>query len=127
MAQDISLFHGWDISVIKVQVRAANRGGSNADNGISWIEQFRIRDFLNPHISNTVPANRFHATLLFSSISRLLETHPGGSLAGKESSEVNPTTCLSRSRSFSRIDLLKFWLPPEAFPSTESASSMFIM
>src|ERR1044072_7162378 len=60
VAENVALHHGGDVPVIDMQVRAADGGGRNLDNGVPRIEDFRVGDILNAQTRYAVPAIRFH-------------------------------------------------------------------
>ena len=63
MAENVAFLHRHDDAVVKVQIRAADRGGGDFDNGIARVEKLRIGNFFDPHVMFSVPDNCFHEYL----------------------------------------------------------------
>ncbi len=61
VADDIAAHHGRDVTVVDVQIRSTDRRGGDADDRIAWVENLRVRDFLDAQIRNAVPTIRLHS------------------------------------------------------------------
>src|SRR5215469_3416604 len=55
MAHDVAFFHGWNVTVIEMQVGAADSGRRNLYDGVATIEDLRVRHALDPYILFAVP------------------------------------------------------------------------
>jgi hypothetical protein len=60
VAHHIARFHGRDHSVIDVQIRAADRAGSDFDNRVAGMLDFGIGHRVAAHVVLAVPAERLH-------------------------------------------------------------------
>src|SRR4029450_790285 len=60
VAEDVALLHGLYEAVIKVQVRAADRGRGDADDGVVLIQDLGIRDVPDLDALLAHPARRLH-------------------------------------------------------------------
>jgi hypothetical protein len=60
MAENVSLVHRRDIPVIDVEIGSTDCSGSNTDNGISRVENLRIRNVPDTHILSSIPTDGFH-------------------------------------------------------------------
>ena len=60
VAQDVALLHRGDEPVEQVQVRAADRGGGDPDDGVARVEDLGIRDLTDLDVSLAHPADGFH-------------------------------------------------------------------
>src|SRR5581483_12258680 len=60
VAEDVTLHHRGNITVVDVKVRAADRRRGDPHDRIPWIEDLRIGDPLHPQVLRTVPAVGLH-------------------------------------------------------------------
>src|SRR4051794_29902007 len=60
MADDIARLHGGDVAIVDVQIGTANGSRSNAQNGITWIQNLGIWNVLHSHIMFSIPADSPH-------------------------------------------------------------------
>jgi hypothetical protein len=60
VAQDVALLHRRHEAVVEVEIRAADRGRGDADDGVAGVQDLGIRDLLDPDISLTHPAVGIH-------------------------------------------------------------------
>src|SRR6185369_6091606 len=60
VAQDVPLLHGGDVAVVEVEVRAADRGRGDADDGVAPVQDRRVGDVFYPDVVFTVPTECFH-------------------------------------------------------------------
>ena len=64
MAENVALFHRRDVAAVDVQVRAADGGRGDFDDGVAWIQDRRIGNGLDADVFLAVIADRFHRGLL---------------------------------------------------------------
>jgi hypothetical protein len=60
MAEYVAFLHLRDDAPIDVKVRPANCARRDFDDGIAWMFDFRLRNFLAPDIGFAVPSQSFH-------------------------------------------------------------------
>ena len=60
VSQDVALLHRRDVAVQQVQVRAADGGRRDPDDGVLRVQQFRVGYAVDPHVVATVPNERPH-------------------------------------------------------------------
>jgi hypothetical protein len=60
VAQNVALFHGWDETVKKMQVRSTNSGAGDFHNGIVRVQDRRIVDGVHLDLVASHPTQRFH-------------------------------------------------------------------
>src|ERR1051326_7178061 len=65
MTENIPFFHGWNVSVVKMQIRAADGRRCNLDDGIARVEYLWVGYVLNLYLVYVIPAKSFHVNLLF--------------------------------------------------------------
>src|SRR5579872_2912790 len=94
MAENVSFLHHRDVSIVNVEVRTANRRGSDANDGVARIQYLRFWHVFHPHRMFSNPADRSHPFLLF------IWPFPTGwpSVVGISPASIN---ALNRSRSSS--------------------------
>lgn len=61
MAENITMFYLWDLAAIEMQIRSANRGGSNTQNDIVRLLNAGIGYVFNLYVMWTVIRQCFHA------------------------------------------------------------------
>ena len=65
VAEHVALLHVWNDTAIDVQVGAANRTSGHLDDGVPWMLNFGIRNFLAANVAFTVPSQGLHLLLRF--------------------------------------------------------------
>src|ERR1043165_2283632 len=60
VTEDVTLFHRWNVAVVKVKVRTANGGCRDLKNDIFGVQYARIRYIENLNIFFPIPARCFH-------------------------------------------------------------------
>ena len=56
MAQDVACFHGRHIPVQQMHITSADGSGSDTDNGIARVDDFRVGDGIDADVILAVPA-----------------------------------------------------------------------
>ena len=64
VAKDVAFLHGWNVTVVDVQVRPADRRAGHAQNDVARILDLGIRDRLVAHVALAVPTEGFHGGAL---------------------------------------------------------------
>jgi len=60
VTENISFFHGWNKSIVQMQIRAANSRQGNADDSVSRINNSRVGYVFDVNILRTTPAYCLH-------------------------------------------------------------------
>src|SRR5205823_873589 len=64
VAEDVAFLHRRDVRVVEVQIRAADGGRRDLEDGITRIEYGRIGHVVNPYVFAAIPADGLHALRL---------------------------------------------------------------
>src|SRR6185437_9367032 len=62
MPDDVSREHPRNVTVVDMEIRAADRRRGDAHDGVARIEDLRVRNVLDPQLLSAVPDIRFHAS-----------------------------------------------------------------
>src|SRR5262245_25480857 len=62
MAEDVALLHRRDVAVAEVKIGPADRGERDLHDGITTVDDARLRNLLDPHVTVPVPTHCFHGS-----------------------------------------------------------------